>query len=157
MCYRPWPLQRRKSVSHASRARRHCRLVMSRAAVGLTGNKHGSLAVSFSEAAILQVVSNMFGEACKEMNDDVRDAVGEITNMICGDARRILAEHGHHFQAAIPTVIDGKGHKICHPLPGFVLVIPFTVGEEGKCFLEVCLTESDARQVRTPKTPRLPD
>jgi len=115
--------------------------------VGLTGNKHGSLAVSFSEAAILQVVSNMFGEACKEVNDDVRDAVGEITNMICGDARRILAQHGYHFQAAIPTVIDGKGHKICHPLPGPVLVIPFTVGEGGKCFLEVCLTESDNRQV----------
>ena|SRR5438132_14372821 len=55
--------------------------------VGLTGDKNGSLAVSFSEAAILQVVSNMFGEVCKEMNDDVRDAVGEITNMICGDAR----------------------------------------------------------------------
>src|SRR5215510_1623706 len=123
--------------------------------VGLTGDKHGSLAVSFSEAAILQVVSNMFGEACKAMNDDVRDAVGELTNMICGDARRILAEQGHQFQAAIPTVIDGKGHKICHAFPGSVLVIPFTIGEAGKCFLEVCLTESDSRQVRTPKPPRL--
>ena len=124
--------------------------------VGLIGDQNGSLAVSFSEAAILQVVSNMFGEVCKEMNDEVRDAVGEITNMICGAARRILAEHGHQFQAAIPTVIDGKGHKICHPFPGPVLVIPFAIGEEGMCFLEVCLTESDTRQVRTPKTPRLP-
>ena len=125
--------------------------------VGLTGDMHGSLAVSFSEAAILQVVSNMFGEVYKEINDDVRDAVGEITNMICGDARRSLAEQGHQFQAAIPTVIDGKGHKICHPFSGPVLVIPFAVGEEGECFLEVCLTESDSRHVRTPKTPRLPN
>ncbi len=125
--------------------------------VGLTGDKHGSLAVSFSEAAILQVVSNMFGEVYKEINDDVRDAVGEITNMICGDARRSLAEQGHQFQAAIPTVVDGKGHKICHPFPGPILVIPFAVGEEGECFLEVCLTESDSRHVRTPKTPRLPN
>jgi CheY-specific phosphatase CheX len=39
-------------------------------------------------AAILQVVANMFGEACKERNDAIRGAVGEITNMICGDARR---------------------------------------------------------------------
>ena len=124
--------------------------------VGLTGAKNGSLAVSFSEAAILQVVSNMFGEVCKEMNDDVRDAVGEITNMICGDARRSLAEQGHQFQGAIPTVIDGKGHKLCHPFPGPVLVIPFTVGEDGMCFLEVCLTESDSRSVRTPKTSRPP-
>jgi chemotaxis protein CheX len=125
--------------------------------VGLIGHKNGSLAVSFSETAILQVVSNMFGEVCKEMNDEVRDAVGEITNMICGDARRILAEHGHQFEAAIPTVIDGKGHKLCHPFPGPVLVIPFTVGEDGKCFLEVCLAESDSWHVRTPQPPRLPN
>jgi hypothetical protein len=67
-----------------------------------------------------------------------------------------LAEQDHQFQAAIPTVIDGKGHKIGHPFPGPVLVIPFAVGEEGMCFLEVCHTESDSRHVRTPKTPRLP-
>jgi chemotaxis protein CheX len=77
--------------------------------------------------------------------------------MICGDARRILAEQGHQFQAAIPAVIDGKGHKICHPFPGPVLVIPFAVGEAGKCVLEVCLTESDRRRVLTPKPPRLPN
>lgn len=110
--------------------------------VGLTGDMHGSLAVSFSEDAILQIVSNMFGEACKEMNDDVRDAVGEITNMICGDARRILAEQGYHFQGAIPTVIDGKNHRICHAFPGPVLVIPCTVGEAGVFFLEVCFEEN---------------
>src|SRR5712692_11999303 len=110
--------------------------------VGLTGDKNGSLAVSFSEAAILQVVSNMFGEACKEMNDDVRDAVGEITNMICGDARRILAEQGYQFQGAIPTVVDGKNHRIGHAFPGPVLVIPFTIGEAGVFCLEVCFAEN---------------
>ena len=112
--------------------------------VGLTGVINGSLAVSFSEAAILEVVSNMFGEAFKEMNDEVRDAVGELSNMICGDARRILAEKGHQFQAAIPTVIEGKSHKICHTLPGPVLVIPFTIGEDGVFFLELCFEEARA-------------
>jgi chemotaxis protein CheX len=110
--------------------------------IGLTGDMNGSLAVSFSEGAILQVVSNMFGEACKEMNDEVRDAVGELTNMICGDARRVLAEHGHQFQGAIPTVIDGKNHTICHASPGPVLLIPLTIGEAGTCFLEVCFADA---------------
>jgi len=110
--------------------------------VGLTGVINGSLAVSFSEAAILQVVSNMFGEAFKEINDEVRDAVGEISNMICGDARRMLAEKGHEFQAAIPTVIEGKNHKIFHTLPGPVLVIPFTVGAADAFFVEVCFEAS---------------
>jgi CheY-specific phosphatase CheX len=52
--------------------------------VGITGDMHGSLAVGFSKAAILQVVSNMFSKACKEMSDEVRAAVGVSTNMICG-------------------------------------------------------------------------
>ncbi len=110
--------------------------------VGLTGATKGSLAVSFSETAILQVVSNMLGEAFKEMNDEVRDAVGEITNMICGDARRMLAEIGYQFQGAIPTIIEGKNHKICHVFRGSILVIPFTIGEEGVFFLEVCFEEN---------------
>jgi chemotaxis protein CheX len=61
--------------------------------------------------------------------------------MICGDARRILAEQGYQFQAAIPTVIEGKGHKICHTFPGPVLVIPFTIGQDGLFFVEVCFAE----------------
>jgi len=115
--------------------------------VGLTGDIHGSLAVSFSEAAILQIVSNMFGEVCKEINAEVRDAVGEISNMICGDARRLLADKGYQFQGAIPTVIEGKHHKICHACPGPILLIPFTVSETGTFFVEVCFEGCDRRAV----------
>jgi chemotaxis protein CheX len=109
--------------------------------VGLTGPVNGSIAVSFSEAAILQVVSNMFGENFKEINEEVRDAVGELSNMICGDARRMLADQGHQFQGAIPTVIDGKNHKISHSFPGPSLVIPFTIGDGSSFFVEVCFVE----------------
>ncbi|MGE3540117.1 MAG: chemotaxis protein CheX [Candidatus Tectimicrobiota bacterium] len=107
--------------------------------VGLTGRLNGSMAVSFSEPAILEIVSNMFGEVCKDINDEVRDAVGEISNMISGDARRILAEKGYECQSAIPTVIDGKDHKICHTIAGPVLVMPFTIGAEKPFFIELCL------------------
>ena len=52
--------------------------------IGLTGSATGSLAVSFSEAAILKIVSNMLGENIKSMDGNIKDAVGEITNMISG-------------------------------------------------------------------------
>jgi chemotaxis protein CheX len=107
-------------------------------AVGLTGPVNGSLAVSFSEKAILHIVSNMFGEACKEINVEVEDAVGELTNMICGDARRLLAEKGFQFEGAIPTVITGGQHKIAHSVPGPSIVMPFSLGEHGDFFAEVC-------------------
>jgi chemotaxis protein CheX len=111
--------------------------------IGLTGPANGSFAVSFTEAAILRVVSNMFGEQCNEINSEVEDAVGELTNMICGDARRQLEALGHQFMGSIPAVISGKGHKITHSVPGPSVVMPFTIGEGGTFFIEVCFEDTE--------------
>ena len=80
--------------------------------IGFTGEQNGTVSVTFDELCILKVVSNMFGEEMKELNDEVSDAVGEITNMISGQARKELEEMGRLFHGAIPTVITGKNHKI---------------------------------------------
>ena len=57
--------------------------------IGLTGAASGSLSVTFNFKLVQQIMSNMLGEEVSELNDEVRDAVGEITNMISGDARRM--------------------------------------------------------------------
>jgi chemotaxis protein CheX len=46
----------------------------------------------------------MIGEKYDEMNEEVADCVGELTNMISGDARSQLQKVGFDFTAAIPTV-----------------------------------------------------
>jgi chemotaxis protein CheX len=93
--------------------------------IGLTGDFSASLSVSFSFEMIQKIMSNMLGEEITEITDDVRDAVGEMTNMICGDARRILQEEGLNMSAAIPTIIAGKDHTIKHQIKGAIIVIPF--------------------------------
>ena len=112
--------------------------------IGVTGPVKGSVALSFTEAAILHVVSSMFGEECREVNSEVEDAVGELSNMICGDARRMLEGMGHPFQGSIPSIISGKGHKITHIVPGPSIVMPFTVGGGASFFVEVCFEDSPA-------------
>ena len=109
--------------------------------VGMTGPVNGSIAVSFSEQAILQVVSNMFGEDFKELNGEIQDAVGELSNMISGDARRMLAEKGYQFEASIPTVITGKDHRISHIVAAPSLVIPFTIHGDHPFFVEACFED----------------
>ena len=64
-----------------------------------------------------------------EINDEVRDAVGEITNMISGVARKKLESQGYNILAAIPTVVSGKDHAILHVLGGPSIIIPFEMGE----------------------------
>jgi chemotaxis protein CheX len=106
--------------------------------IGLTGPIKGSLALSFSEQCIVKIVSNMLGEEIKTINGDIKDAVGEITNMVSGAARKKLEEEGLKLSAAIPTVVSGKQHSISHVLGGPSIVIPFETAD-GPFVVDVCM------------------
>jgi chemotaxis protein CheX len=106
--------------------------------IGLTGAANGTLSVTFEEKSILKVVSNMFGETLDTVNEEVADAVGELTNMISGQARRELEQKGHLFHAAIPSVVSGKGHKLVHMTRGPRIAIPFST-DDGGFTIEVCM------------------
>jgi chemotaxis protein CheX len=110
------------------------------AIIGMTGAAKGSLALTFSESCIVRIVSNMLGEEIKEINGDIKDAVGEITNMVSGSARKRLEAEGFSLSAAIPTVVSGKGHSIVHVMGGPSIIIPFNT-EHGPFVVDVCLTE----------------
>jgi len=105
--------------------------------VGITGETEGSICITFSKECILYVIGKMLGDEHKEINDEVKDAVGELTNMISGDSRRRLQEIGRNFQGAIPSVISGKGHEIRHVTKGPILSIPFST-QAGNFTVEVC-------------------
>lgn len=106
--------------------------------IGITGETNGTIAVTFEEACILKIVSNMFGEEMTSLNSEVADAVGELTNMISGQARRELEGLGKVFEAAIPSVVSGRSHTITHYTDGPKIAIPFTT-EGGSFTIEVCL------------------
>jgi len=108
--------------------------------IGLIGDVKGSISVSFKEACILPIVSNMFGEALTELNDEVKDAVGEISNMISGQARQKLELIGRNLKASIPIVIMGKAHTISHMTKDKIIAIPF-ITEKGEFTIEVSFEE----------------
>ncbi|MFQ5560356.1 MAG: chemotaxis protein CheX [Nitrospinota bacterium] len=95
--------------------------------IGLTGEKKGAIVLSLSKEAAIKIVSSMLGETYTSLTDEITDAIGELTNIIAGDARRELAEGGHTFEAGIPTITTGKGHAIETITKGPVVAIPFTV------------------------------
>ncbi len=105
--------------------------------IGMVGNKvKGSISITFSEAAVLDITCNMLGEKITSIDETVTDMVGEITNMVTGGAKRILADAGHDFNMATPTVIAGKNHEIHHHCQGKVIQIPFS-SKKGDFFVEV--------------------
>lgn len=99
----------------------------------------GSVVISFPEKTFLKIVSNMLGEEYHEINKDIIDGAGEITNMIFGQAKVVLNEKGYGIKTAIPSVVSGKDHKLSALTKGPVVVVPFTT-DNGNFFVEICLS-----------------
>jgi chemotaxis protein CheX len=106
--------------------------------IGMTGDAIGSLALTFSEKCIIGIVSKMLGESHNEINKEVLDAVGELTNMISGASRKLMEKDNLKVFAAIPTVVFGKNHTVRHVIQGPSIVIPFQT-ECGDFVIDVCL------------------
>ena len=68
----------------------------------------------------------LFGDKKTKIDKEVEDTIGEFTNMICGDARRRMAEHGVSMEAGLPTVVSSDGHTLSYVSAGFSFIIPFT-------------------------------
>ncbi len=98
----------------------------------------GSMAISYEQSLILQVFKNMLGTEVNEINDDVKDCVSELTNIIFGNAKRDLNAAGHTITPALPSVITGKGHEIRHSVQGICLVIPFSCAS-GRVAIETVI------------------
>lgn len=109
--------------------------------IGLTNDStQGNMSISFDKSCVLKIVSNMLMEQFEQINDDVVDAVGEITNMICGGTKKNLAEIGLSLSMTTPTVITGKDVSVTSMCKTPVISILFRT--DSGCFvIESSLTE----------------
>jgi len=103
-------------------------------------NIKGFMSIGFSEKSIIHVVSCMFGEEFTSVNEEVSEAVGEIANMISGQARQQLSKMEIKLQAAIPSIIKGKNLDLKGKNP--IIVIKFKV-DSGPFELGICMEGMD--------------
>lgn len=109
--------------------------------IGMAGNDvSGSLIISFDEPSILKIVSNMVMDDYKELNDEVLDAVGEITNMISGGTKSALSERGYNFNMATPMMITGKNVALSQLSNTPVISVPFMT-DAGQFVLEAHISK----------------
>jgi len=99
-----------------------------------------SLAISFSESAIIDLVKRMLGEDITEVDDTARDMAGEMTNMVVGGAKNLYAEQGYDFDMSSPKLLLGKDHTVHHEFAGQTIVLPFSA-DAGEFFVEICFEE----------------
>jgi len=82
------------------------------ALIGVTGKVKGVVLYSMSMEMAIGVFSAMLGEPVTELDDLGRSAIGELGNMITGQAAILLEEAGYTCDLSPPTIIEGKGTRI---------------------------------------------
>jgi chemotaxis protein CheX len=101
---------------------------------------NGSVVISFPEQTFLKIMSSMLGDEFTEINKDILDGAGEITNMIFGQAKISLNEKGYGIKTALPSVVHGKNHMLSSQNNGGpVVIIPFE-SMVGGFHVEICLS-----------------
>ena len=80
--------------------------------VSFTGKYHGVIALFCSKKFALKVASTMLMTELNEFTNDVKDAVGEVSNMIAGNVKTKLTAQYGEMNLSIPIVIAGEGLSI---------------------------------------------
>ena len=96
----------------------------------------GSIVISFETECILKIVSNMLMEEFTTISPEILDAVGEMTNIICGGTKASLNAHGYTFNMATPFVMYSPKADLKQLGNVPIHAVPFTT-EFGKFQLEL--------------------
>jgi len=103
------------------------------AIVGMAGANKGMLAIHIPEPTALVITSSFLMMEVTEVDDDVKDAIGELANMVAGSIKSDLTEQGQEFKLSIPSVVCGAEYQIDCLTDSEGVSMPFSI--EGGEFL----------------------
>jgi len=92
--------------------------------IGVSGKGVGTIVLSMERSVALKAAGVMLMmDDLTEIDNDVLDAVGELTNMICGDAKAKLAQY--QLSISLPNILHGEGCWLYFPQKAHPISIPF--------------------------------
>lgn len=96
--------------------------------IGFSGEIVGSVVLSFQRETAIKLVNALVGMEVDPNSPDFTDAIGELANMVAGNAKKDL---GLAANIAIPTVIIGNNHRIgrLSDVPCVLIPCKTSVGE----------------------------
>ena len=98
--------------------------------LGLGGGIRGMLAIHCPAAVAKGITGGFLGIEVETLDEDVKDAIGEIANMVAGNLKVSLAKQGIDVELAIPTSIVGDSFAISGIGDSNRVVVVFKMGED---------------------------
>ena len=106
------------------------------AMLGRGGDIRGMLAVHCPAAVAMAITGGFLGMDVDELNEDVKDAIGEIANMVAGNLKVAFAGYDLKLELAIPTSIIGQSYRVGGMLGAKRVAVPFAM-ENGQFLVEL--------------------
>ena len=92
------------------------------AVIGFSGDATGAAALCFPMATAIKASSAFSGVNMTADDEDFADALGELANIVAGQAKAKL--EGLNVNISLPSVIVGKQHEVLQSRTSPALVIP---------------------------------
>ncbi len=109
--------------------------------IGVSGEMVGTIVLSMPSEAASSIVTLFTGMEFDPDSPDFADAVGELVNMISGNAKADFQRKG--VSISCPSVVIGEGHMIAVQSGTPCVLIPCST-DCGEVVLEVALREAEA-------------
>jgi chemotaxis protein CheX len=110
------------------------------ALIGLSGQLEGNVLYGFSQDCARTVASKMIGQEIVEMDELSLSAIGELANMITGNAATLLANMGAVCEITPPVIIEPSGSRFT-TFGGPQILVKFT-SELGPLHIRISMTEN---------------
>ena len=98
--------------------------------IGITGPWVGTGSISCTAPIACKLASALMMAEYDAVDDEVLDAMAELTNMIIGNVKTVLEESLGPLGLSIPTVIHGRNFSSRTPGKQTWTVVPFSVAGE---------------------------
>jgi chemotaxis protein CheX len=118
--------------------------------IGLSGDAIGSVVLSMPYSTAARVVQLFTGTDIAINHPDFADAVGELINMISGNAKAGFPKGKNSIST--PTVIVGQQHTVAMPKDTPCIVIPCSC-DCGEFAVEVAIKPKAAEAAQTASQP----
>ncbi|MBN1956639.1 MAG: chemotaxis protein CheX [Desulfuromonadales bacterium] len=93
--------------------------------IGMAGATKGLLAIHLPEKSALAVTTAFLGMDVDSIDEDVRDAVGELANMLGGSLKAVLDPNGSEIQLSMPSAIHGEEYSVDCLAGAKTITVPF--------------------------------
>jgi len=103
--------------------------------IGIAGDSKGVVVISF-EAGLARTITGMLTGSATPSDEDLVDAVGELVNIVAGNAKKGLEQF--HLSISLPSIVRGADHDISWPGNTPIVSIPFSL-PQGRFQLSVGL------------------